>query len=130
MKRILALDGGGIRGVFSLEILLRMETLLREWSGRPDLVLADHFDLFAGTSTGAIIATCLCWGMPVEKILEMYEKYGRTMFTPVPLYRPFKRFLVAKFQAGPLSDFLRDMFSEDGEDGKGKVPSLLGTSRL
>jgi hypothetical protein len=60
MKRILALDGGGIRGVFSLEILLHIQTLLREHYQAPEMVLADHFDLFAGTSTGAIIATCLC----------------------------------------------------------------------
>ena len=53
MKRILSLDGGGIRGVFSLEILLHMQQMLRDRYGRTDLVLADHFDMFAGTSTQA-----------------------------------------------------------------------------
>jgi len=67
MKRILTFDGGGIRGVFSLEILLRIETLLREHFKAPNLILADHFDFFAGTSTGAIIAAGLSWGMPVEE---------------------------------------------------------------
>ena len=88
MKRILSLDGGGIRGVFSLEILLHMQGLLRLHYGSPGLVLADHFDFFAGTSTGAIIATCLCWSMQVEEILDLYVKYGETMFQPVPWYRP------------------------------------------
>ena len=127
MKRILTLDGGGIRGVFSLEILLRMQTMLREWSGNPKMVLADHFDLFAGTSTGAIIATGLCWGMTVEDILEMYVKYGTTMFSPVPWHQPWKRYLVSKYEAQPLSDMLQRIFSEDDE---GKIPALLDSPRL
>jgi patatin-like phospholipase/acyl hydrolase len=127
MKRILSLDGGGIRGVFSLEILLRIETLLREHFKNPKLVLTDHFDFFAGTSTGAIIATGLCWGMPVEEILEFYVRHGTTMFQQVPWYRPFKRFLVSRYEALPLSEMLRRAFSEDGQ---GEVPALLDSKRL
>jgi hypothetical protein len=126
MRRILALDGGGIRGVFSLEVLLRMEQLLREHTGSKALVLADHFDFFAGTSTGAIIATCLAWGMSVEDILRLYVEHGKTIFAQVAWYRP-KRFLVSRYEAGPLSDLLQRMFSEDGA---GRVPALLGTPRL
>jgi len=127
MKRILSLDGGGIRGVFSLEILLRIETLLRENLNKPKLVLADHFDFFAGTSTGAIIAAGLSWGMEVDKILELYVKHGTTMFQPVPWYRPIKRLFVSHYEAKPLSDMLRRLFSEDGE---GEVPALLDSKRL
>lgn len=127
MKRILALDGGGIRGVFTLEVLLCMQELLRKHYGKPDLVLADHFDLFSGTSTGAIIATGLCWGMSVEQILDLYVNYGRTMFQPVAWYRPFKKILISRYEARPLSDLLQRVFSEDGE---GKVPALLGSGHL
>ena len=127
MKRILSLDGGGIRGVFSLEVLLRMQELLRAEYGSRDMVLADHFDLFAGTSTGAIIATGLCWGMAVEEILELYVKYGKTMFRPVPWYRPVKKLLVSRYQAKPLSELLQRIFSEDGQ---GQVPALLDSARL
>ncbi len=127
MKRILALDGGGIRGVFSLAVLRRMQELLREHYDKPDLVLADHYDLFAGTSTGAIIATCLCWGMTVEAILDLYVKFGGTMFTPVPWYRPFRKLLVSRYEAKPLSAFLQRLFSEDKE---GKIPALLDSARL
>jgi len=127
MKRILTLDGGGIRGVFSLEILLRIESLLREHFNDPKLVLADKFDFFAGTSTGAIIATGLSWGMAVDEILDFYIKHGATMFQPVPWYNPFKRFLVSRFEAKPLSDMLRRIFSEDGQ---GEAPALLDSKRL
>jgi hypothetical protein len=127
MKRILSLDGGGIRGVFSLEILLRMQEMLRAHTGSPSLVLADHFDFFAGTSTGAIIATCLSWGMNVEEVLELYVEHGKKMFQRFPWYRPIKRMFVARYEAKPISDMLQRIFSEDGE---GKVPALLSTKRL
>ncbi len=127
MKHILSLDGGGIRGVFTLEILLRIETLLREHFKKPDLVLADHFEFVAGTSTGAIIAAGLSWGKTVDEILDFYVQHGRTMFQQVPWYRPVRRYLVSRYEAKPLSDLLRRAFSEDG---KGEVPALLDSKRL
>jgi len=124
MKRILALDGGGIRGVFTLEVLLRMEELLREYYRQRDPVLADkfvlrdHFDFFAGTSTGAIIATLLCWGAPVSQILDLYVRYGQRIFPPRPRYDP-RRYLVAKFKAVPLSNLLQKLFQEaDGRHAR------------
>jgi hypothetical protein len=127
MKKILALDGGGIRGVFSLEILIRIQEMLREHTGNPALVLSDHFDFFAGTSTGAIIATCLSWGMDVEKVMDLYVENGMKMFQRFPWYRPFKRMFMARYQAQPISEMLQRLFSEDGE---GKVPALLSTKLL
>jgi uncharacterized protein len=154
MKRILALDGGGIRGVYTLEVLLRMEAVLREHyreqykrNGVEDadaraeqFVLRDHFDFFAGTSTGAIIATLLCWGEPVQGILDMYVKFGRKMFQPVPWYRPVKKFLMNRYEAVELSEILKDLFLElDGKpvkrDENGKPiekgePACLGSKHL
>lgn len=72
-KRILALDGGGIRGMLSLGILARIEELV----GRP---LHEHFDLIGGTSTGALIATQLALGESVESIRQMYMDLGEDVF--------------------------------------------------
>ena len=55
-KRILALDGGGIRGVLTLEYLDAVETLLRNRTKNDQFLLCDYFDLIGGTSTGSIIA--------------------------------------------------------------------------
>lgn len=56
-KRILALDGGGLRGILSLAILQRIEDVLKARHGDSDeFRLCHYFDLIAGTSTGAIIA--------------------------------------------------------------------------
>jgi uncharacterized protein len=53
-KKLLAIDGGGIRGVLALEVLQRIEDLPKAKSGHADFRLADHFDYIAGTNTAAL----------------------------------------------------------------------------
>lgn len=115
-RRILALDGGGIRGVFSLMILRRIEELFRAERGQAGLVLRDCFDFFAGTSTGAIIATLLAWGYSVDDILALYREQGGTMFTHSDLLDK----ATVKYQEGPLAGIFRRVFGEEE----------LGTLRL
>ncbi|MCB1905864.1 MAG: patatin-like phospholipase family protein [Rhodocyclaceae bacterium] len=80
-KRILALDGGGLRGVLTLGILREIETVLRKQHGDdPDFRLCDHFDLIAGTSTGAIIAAALSLGMTVDEVYGHYQALGNLVF--------------------------------------------------
>ena len=57
-KRILSLDGGGVRGATTIAFLDRIEALIEEIEGRP-VRLCDWFNLIGGISTGAIIATAL-----------------------------------------------------------------------
>ena len=61
-KRILSLDGGGVRGVISIAFLERLEKEISEIEGRPTL-LGEWFDLIGGTSTGAI-SNGACAGIP------------------------------------------------------------------
>src|SRR5262245_41056858 len=80
-KRILALDGGGIRGALKLGYLKRIEDILRkQHDDDPDFRLCDYFDLIGGTSTGSIIASCLAIGMKVEDITKMYFELGGKIF--------------------------------------------------
>jgi patatin-like phospholipase/acyl hydrolase len=68
-KRILALDGGGVRGVVSVAFLERIEDVLNARSGGHSRVrLCDYLGLIGGTSMGAIIATALTVGMRVAEI--------------------------------------------------------------
>lgn len=122
VKRILTLDGGGIRGVFSLSILKRIEAIFREQRGRPDLVLRDEFDFFAGTSTGAIIATFLAWGFGADDVLRLYEQRGAEMFARAMWHQRLWR---SKYRADAIAEFFRGHFVED--DGS---PALLGTKKL
>lgn len=97
-KAILALDGGGVRGVISIAILERIERLLRERAG-PDARLCDHFDLIGGTSTGAIIATALALGFSTSDIKDIYFELAPRVFR-----RRFSRiaFLRTRFDAAAL----------------------------
>jgi uncharacterized protein len=81
-KRILALDGGGLRGILSLGLLQTLENILRErYRGGDDFRLSHYFDLIAGTSTGAIIAATLALGWKVEEIRSRYMMLGERVFT-------------------------------------------------
>jgi predicted patatin/cPLA2 family phospholipase len=66
--RILALDGGGAKGFYSLGVLAEIEALI----GQP---LHERFDLVFGTSTGAIIAALIGLGHNVDSIHELYRRH-------------------------------------------------------
>ena len=122
-KKILALDGGGIRGILTVEILAKIEGLLREKAGGgKEFVLADYFDFFAGTSTGAIVATCLSWGMPVDRIRNFYLENGKEMFDKSSL---LDRYYRHKFDSEKLSARLRDEFGAETTLGSDKLRTLL-----
>ena len=83
-KRILALDGGGVRGVISLAFLERIETVLKKRSGRDDFCLADYFDLIGGTSTGSLIAAALALGYSVGRLVDLYLALSKRGFHKRP----------------------------------------------
>jgi uncharacterized protein len=120
-KRMLALDGGGIRGVIALQVLKRIEEILRTRSGNAHLVLADYFDYISGTSTGAIIATCLAIGMSVDAIAEFYYESGPAMFSRAGIA---KRFWY-KFTDESLAERLQSILGKDATLGDEKVRTLL-----
>jgi hypothetical protein len=78
-RSILALDGGGVRGVLTLAFLERIEAILAERAGRP-VRLGDAFDLVGGTSTGAIIGTALALGFTARDIREFYFRLVPRVF--------------------------------------------------
>ncbi|SEQ27611.1 CBASS cGAMP-activated phospholipase [Piscibacillus halophilus] len=71
--KILCMDGGGIRGVYAIAILQAIE----EEYGTP---IGEHFDLIAGSSTGAIIATSIALNKKMSEVMNHYKKYGKKIF--------------------------------------------------
>lgn len=121
-KKILALDGGGILGLMSVEVLGKIEDLLRTRLGRgPDFVLADYFDFVAGTSTGAVVAACIALGMPVAKIRSFYLESGKEMFDRASLLRRFRY----KYEEDKLIAKLKQEFGADTLLGSDKLRCLL-----
>ena len=70
---VLALDGGGARGIYSAQILACIEQL----NGAP---VREHFDLIAGTSTGAIIAGAAAVGIPMDRVVELFKDESPRIF--------------------------------------------------
>ena len=79
MLRILAIDGGGIRGIFPAAVLAELER--RYTGGR---TVGEYFDLVAGTSTGGILALGLGAGYTAAELLDMYVGRGNEVFPPLP----------------------------------------------
>jgi len=86
-RKVLAIDGGGMRGALAVGIIAQLEQTLRDKFGDPNLVLADYFDLIGGTSTGAIIAAGLALGQDAAYLRALYHKLGPIVFAPPPIPR-------------------------------------------
>lgn len=71
--QVLALDGGGFRGLFTAQVLA-------EWEAKLGHPIAKYFDLIVGTSTGGIIALGLAAGMPASSLVDFYVEDGRSIF--------------------------------------------------
>jgi hypothetical protein len=120
-KKLLALDGGGIRGVIALEVLFAIEQIVRKKLDRPDAVLADYFDYMAGTSTGAVIATALALGMSVEDLRSFYIDSGPAMFSRAAVLRRFHY----KFDREKLAAKFHEVFGADTTLGSSRLRTLL-----
>ena len=101
-KRILALDGGGIRGALTLGYLEKIEQILREKHDNPKLKLCEYFDLIGGTSTGSIIAAALAIGMDVAEVKKMYLDLGEKVFTRASPLKWLKAFYNADYLKAEL----------------------------
>ncbi len=104
-KRILSIDGGGIKGVFPASFLSSIEEVV-------DGKVADYFDLIVGTSTGGIIALGLGLGFSAKEILEFYEKYGAGIFKGNRFFKVFRHAALAKYNNTALKKALEETFGD------------------
>ena len=79
-KKILSLDGGGIRGALTAGYLEKLEKIIQDKYNDPKMLLCDYFDLIGGTSTGAIIAALLATGKTATEVKDLYLKMGGEIF--------------------------------------------------
>ena len=78
--RVLSLDGGGMRGIYTAAFLTRLTAQFARIRGEPALDLGRGFDLITGTSTGAIVGCALAVGRPVSDIVGLYREHGPKIF--------------------------------------------------
>ena len=129
-KRILALDGGGLRGILTLSYLARIEEMLRErHNAGEEFRLCHYFDLIAGTSTGAIIAAALASGWTVQRLRDCYMELGRKVFE-----KSYFRLgvLRAKYDADKLIAELKTLLGADTTLGSDRLQTglMIVTKRI
>ena len=121
-RKLLALDGGGIRGLLTLQVLIRMEEILRERSGQGDAFrLCNFFDYIGGTSTGAIIAAGLAIGMSAQELSEFYIATGPKMFEKAFILERLRHL----YKKEPLTEELKKTYGAKTDLGSNKLKSLL-----
>jgi len=120
-KRILALDGGGIRGALTLGFLGELESLLADRHDKAGLIkkedfrLHHYFDLVGGTSTGAIIAALIAvGGYSITEIKTLYKELGEQIFSDRNGLNLFGKqiYFNGKYNSQPLKEQLNKIFKE------------------
>jgi uncharacterized protein len=110
--RILALDGGGIKGAFTASVLTTLEQAI-------DVPVTSQFDLIAGTSTGGILAIGLGMGLHPKDMLKFYRDRGPVVFPAMRLHRKWKSqlrsVLSPKYSQHVLSRELEQAYYKDAE---------------
>ena len=84
--KILALNGGGVRGLFTISLLAELERVIEKREGLVDVKIGDYFDLITGTSIGGILALGLASGKSARELQTTFEENAPKIF-------PKKRFI-------------------------------------
>ncbi|WP_299606259.1 CBASS cGAMP-activated phospholipase [uncultured Aquimarina sp.] len=125
--KILAIDGGGIKGIFPAKLLTLLEDdLATRTDGKTKVY--QHFDLITGTSTGGIIALALSLGIPAKEIYNLYLDNAKKIFgNKKPLFLGHKKpFLLGQvFNSAHNRSYLENLVREKFKDANnGKEPRL------
>ena len=110
---ILALDGGGIRGVYAAHVLARLEDTL-------DLPVRECFNLIAGTSAGSIIAGAASMSIPMKRVVNLFENQAGRIFKKKRF--SLSPFVGSRYSAGPLEEVIGEYLPEVT---MGEIPSPL-----
>ena len=99
--KILSIDGGGVKGVYSIALLDKLETL----TGKK---IVESFDLICGTSTGGLIALFLGAGYSPREIVDFYKTNAKIIFPQSRKTNLIKSALgIEKFDNKPLENLLK-----------------------
>lgn len=108
--RILSIDGGGIRGIYSAHILKRIEE-------ENNIKIKDYFDLIVGTSTGSIIAAAIACDIDLSKVVNLYKNEGKqifcsSFFDKLPIINQIAFCMKSKYNHKNLKKIITEIFSD------------------
>ena len=103
--KILSIDGGGIKGLYS-------STVLEHFEEQFDCSISDRFDMLCGTSTGGLIALGLSLKIPAAEITKIYSDYGKVIFPKMSWWKEFYKQAISggKYSDKPLREVAEKFF--------------------
>ncbi|OIP69088.1 MAG: patatin [Oscillatoriales cyanobacterium CG2_30_40_61] len=121
--RILSLDGGGLRGIISAEVLKYVEQKLQDFTGNSDARIADYFDLIAGTSAGGILAALYLCPDPenplrprcsAEQVDHFFRYESSQIFDPASKnsFQPLGELFNEKYSYQKFNQIMGDFFKD------------------
>ena len=109
-RRILSIDGGGVRGIIPAVALAALE---QQVGGR----VRDHFDFLAGTSTGALISGAAATGLPAERLVHLYVERAPQLFRKVPIFSTLRRIVAGHmYDVADLHRLIREELGSQAAD--------------
>ena len=127
MRRILTIDGGGVRGIIPAVVLASLERS----TGRP---VRETFDFVAGTSTGAVLAAGIAAGIPAERLAGLYEERAPEVFRRVPVLSTLRRIVRGEvYDTGTLNALVREELGPAARDWRlndAPIDMLITAKRL
>lgn len=112
--KILSLNGGGARGLFTINVLAEIERIIGEQTGKPNVKIGEYFDLITGTSIGGILALGLASGKSARELEAVFRVRAPLIFPQIGWLRnKWRTAFGAKYSSKPLFDAVASMIGTE-----------------
>lgn len=112
--KVLALNGGGVRGLFTITLLAELEKIIEKREKRENVKIGDYFDLITGTSIGGILALGLASGKSARELKQAFEENAQLIF-PLKRYKQktwWNLLRRSSYDSQPLYEAVKSMIGD------------------
>lgn len=110
--KILSLNGGGVRGLFTISVLAEIERILEEKDSENNVKIGEYFDLITGTSIGGILALGLASGKSARELERTFSENAPKIF-PKQYFPTIRQAFGALYKSEPLKNAIISMLDEN-----------------
>ena len=114
--RILSLNGGGVRGLFTISVLAEIEQLVENTTVQKDVKIGNYFDLITGTSIGGILALGLAEGKSARELKDVFYEQGHKIFPRKEyvdgFFKKCKKLIGPTYKTEPLRETIVEMIGD------------------
>lgn len=116
--KILSLNGGGARGLFTINVLAEIERIIEQQTGQSNVKAGEYFDLITGTSIGGILALGLASGKSARELEAVFRVQAPLIFPQIsPWRKKLKAAFSARYSSKPLFDAIASMIGTEATFG-------------